>query len=58
MTRIIKKNNELDNYGTLTTPWKYNGVKYDVRKMALYADKKNVTITDLTEKEKEQFIIN
>lgn len=55
MSDIIKKNNELDNYGALTEPMSADAPKYNFREIRDYCRQHNKTLADLTEKEIETF---
>lgn len=56
MKDTIKTNNELDNYGTLTESMPSDIPTYDFRKIKEYCKKHNKTLSDITEKELEQFL--
>lgn len=58
MTDITRKNNfPLDNFGRLTDPLPEDITKYDLHAIGKYAKENNKQISELTQEEKDKFII-
>ena len=55
MTDIIKKNNELDNYGILTEQMPDNATRYDFKAIREYCKANKKNLADLTESEIKRF---
>ena len=56
MKEMIEEINELDNYGILTESMPENVAVYDFKKIKEYCAKYGKTISEIPEKELEQFL--
>ena len=56
MTDTIKNNNKLDEYGQLTEPFE-STIKYDCKKITEYCRANNKALSELSQEELDQFII-
>ncbi len=58
MEDTIVTSSELDNYGKLTEPMPQNAPRYNFRLLRQYCQKKKKYMSELTQKEIEQFRSN